>query len=112
MTRRGVGREPWQPCGWRRTGGANPGHADQAGAMARHRVVVYPPTKAGGCRLRVDGCILGTAYSLHDLSVFLCHAGIMGLTEVDLAAEDPIKYVSELIEWRGGSPGTWETVKA
>ncbi|MET9049275.1 hypothetical protein [Streptomyces sp. NPDC004362] len=79
--------------------------------MARHRVVVYPPTKAGGRRLRVDGCILGTAYSLHDLSVFLCHAGIMGLTEVDLAAEDPIEYVSELIEWRGGSPGTWENVK-
>ncbi|MEV7364427.1 MULTISPECIES: hypothetical protein [unclassified Streptomyces] len=76
--------------------------------MARHRVIVYPPTKTGGRRVRVDGCILGTAYSPHDLSVFLCHAGIMGLTEVDLAAEDPIEYVSELIERRGGGPGVWK----
>ncbi|TFV33992.1 hypothetical protein E4K10_43245 [Streptomyces sp. T1317-0309] len=73
--------------------------------MARHRVVVCPPTKTGGRRVGVDVCILGTAYSVHDLSVFLCHAGIMGLTGVDLAAEDPIEYVSELIEWRGGAPG-------
>ncbi|MFJ6115447.1 hypothetical protein [Streptomyces sp. NPDC092129] len=76
--------------------------------MARRRVIVYPPTKTGGRRVRVDGCILGTAYSLHDLSAFLCHAGIQGLTEVDLAAEDPIEYVCELIEWRGGGPAVWE----
>ncbi|MFC9091165.1 MULTISPECIES: hypothetical protein [unclassified Streptomyces] len=55
----------------------------------------------------MDGVILGTAYSLHDLSVFLCRAGLKGLTEVDLAAEDPIEYVGELIEWRGGGPQVW-----
>ncbi|MGW1530349.1 hypothetical protein [Streptomyces sp. NPDC002159] len=79
----------------------------KAGAMARRRVIVYPPTKSGGRRVRVGECTLGTAYSLHDLSVFLCHAGIEGLTEVDLAAEDPIEGARELIEWRGGGPGVW-----
>lgn len=67
----------------------------------------YPPAGTGGRRVRVDGVILGTAYSLHDLSVFLCRAGLKGLTEVDLAAEDPIEYVGELIEWRGGGPQVW-----
>jgi len=82
-------------------------HADKAGTMARRRVIVYPPAGTGGRRVRVDGVILGTAYSLHDLSVFLCRAGLKGLTEVDLAAEDPIEYVGELIEWRGGGPQVW-----
>ncbi|MET8787648.1 hypothetical protein [Streptomyces sp. NPDC004589] len=75
--------------------------------MARRRVIVYPPTKTGGRRVRVDGCILGTAYSLHDLCAFLCRAGISGLTEVDLACEDTIDAAGELIEWRGGGPGVW-----
>ncbi|MFE1849895.1 hypothetical protein [Streptomyces sp. NPDC059489] len=70
-------------------------------------MIVYPPNKSGGRRVRVGGCILGTAYSLNDLSVFLCHAGIEGLTEVDPAAEDPIKGARELIEWRGGGPEVW-----
>ncbi|MFE9127489.1 hypothetical protein ACFYOF_19115 [Streptomyces sp. NPDC007148] len=60
----------------------------------------------------MDGAILGTAYSLHDLSVFLCRAGLKGLTEVDLAAEDPIEYVGELIEWRGGGPQVWAYLTA
>ncbi|MFE1852158.1 hypothetical protein [Streptomyces sp. NPDC059489] len=76
--------------------------------MARCRVIVYPPTKTGGRRVCVGGCILGTAYSLHDLSVFLCRASITGLTDVDLVAEDPIEDASELIDWRGGGPDAWE----
>ncbi|MGW5063892.1 hypothetical protein ACWEQ2_42640 [Streptomyces sp. NPDC004096] len=76
--------------------------------MARHRVIVYPPTKAGGRRVRVEACILGTAYSLHDLSVFLCRVGIKGLAEVDATAEDRIEDARELIEWRRGGPGVWE----
>ncbi|MFD5566669.1 hypothetical protein [Streptomyces cadmiisoli] len=64
------------------------------------RVVVYPPTEAGGRRVRVDGRILGTAYSLHDLTVFLQHAGLEGWDELDVAGW-------EGIEWRGGGPDDW-----
>ncbi|MGQ5653207.1 hypothetical protein ACWDWT_11640 [Streptomyces sp. NPDC003343] len=42
--------------------------------MARRRVIVYPPAGTAGRRVRVDGAILGTAYSLHDLSVFAVQA--------------------------------------
>ncbi|TFV34108.1 hypothetical protein E4K10_44530 [Streptomyces sp. T1317-0309] len=35
--------------------------AGEAGAVARHRVIIYPPTPTGGRRVRVDGTILGTA---------------------------------------------------
>lgn len=51
--------------------------------------------------MRVDGKILGTAYSLHDLSVFLEHAGLEGWDELDVVA-------SGLIEWRGGGPDVWQ----
>jgi hypothetical protein len=40
------------------------------------------------------------AYSLHDLTVFLHHAGLMGGDEVDVAE-------AELIEWHGGGPEVW-----
>ncbi|MGW2939539.1 hypothetical protein ACWDA7_49460 [Streptomyces sp. NPDC001156] len=46
--------------------------------MARRRVIVYPPSETGGRRVRVDGVILETAYSLQDLSMFLCRAGARG----------------------------------
>ncbi|MEV6699323.1 hypothetical protein AB0M68_19465 [Streptomyces sp. NPDC051453] len=48
----------------------------------------------------MDGKTLGTAYSLHDLTVFLQHAGIDGWDELDVAGSD-------LIEWRGGGPDVW-----
>ncbi|POX51090.1 hypothetical protein [Streptomyces sp. Ru72] len=69
--------------------------------MAERRVIVYPPSESGGRRVRVDGEILGTAYSLHDLTVFLQHAGLEGVDEVDVAE-------SPLIEWHGGGPEVWE----
>ncbi|MCX4993823.1 hypothetical protein [Streptomyces longwoodensis] len=69
--------------------------------MATPRVVVYPPSETGGRRVRVDGEILGTAYTLHDVSVFLERAGLEGWDELDVAQ-------AEMIEWRGGGPGQWE----
>ncbi|MFF6829616.1 hypothetical protein [Streptomyces longwoodensis] len=69
--------------------------------MSTPRVVVYPPSETGGRRVRVDGEILGTAYSLHDVSVFLERAGLEGWDELDVAQ-------AELIEWRGGGPDQWE----
>jgi hypothetical protein len=51
--------------------------------MAERRVIVSPPTETGGRRVQVDDKTLGTAYSLHDLTVFLERAGLEGLDEVD-----------------------------
>ena len=68
--------------------------------MAERRVIVYPPSESGGRRVRADGEILGTAYSLHDLTVFLQHAGLEGVDEVDVAE-------SPMIEWHGGGPEVW-----
>ncbi|MGW5661637.1 hypothetical protein ACWEWG_16275 [Streptomyces sp. NPDC003758] len=72
--------------------------------MAERRVIVYPPSESGGRRVRADGEILGTAYSLHDLTVFLQHAGLEGVDEVDVAE-------SPLIEWHGGGPEVWERAR-
>jgi hypothetical protein len=72
--------------------------------MAARPVVVYPPAEGGGRRVRVDGRILGTAYTLHDLTVFLERSGLEGVDELDVAASD-------LIEWRGGGPDDWESTE-
>ncbi|MDX3069605.1 hypothetical protein AB0G86_34855 [Streptomyces scabiei] len=63
-------------------------------------VVVYPPDKDGSRRVRVDGEILGRAYSLRDVAEFLRRAGIEDADETYVAA-------SGLIEWRGGGPHAW-----
>jgi hypothetical protein len=68
--------------------------------MSERRVIVSPPSETGGRQVRVDDETLGTAYSLHDLSVFLERAGLEGLDEVDVAD-------SPLIEWHGGGPEVW-----
>ncbi|MFJ1653502.1 hypothetical protein ACIOC2_19355 [Streptomyces sp. NPDC088337] len=64
------------------------------------RVIVHPLGEGGGRRVTVDEVALGTAYSLHDLVVFLEHAGLEGWDELDVAGSD-------LIEWRGGGPEDW-----
>ncbi|MEU5281141.1 hypothetical protein AB0G87_32575 [Streptomyces asoensis] len=64
-------------------------------------VVVYPPDEGGGRRVRVDGEILGRAYSLRDIAEFLRRAGIEEVDEGYVA-------MSGLIEWRGGGPDIWE----
>ncbi|WP_448317215.1 hypothetical protein [Streptomyces sp. CO7] len=63
-------------------------------------VVVEPPGPSGGRRVRVDGRVLGTAFSLRDVTAFLQEAGLQGWDELDVAA-------SGLIDWRGGGPDTW-----
>ncbi|MFF9123188.1 hypothetical protein ACF09J_07800 [Streptomyces sp. NPDC014889] len=64
------------------------------------RVIVDPPGKGGGRQVHADGTTLGTAYSLHDLSVFMERAGLEGLDELDVA-------MSPLVEWHGGGPEVW-----
>ncbi|MBW5420299.1 hypothetical protein GKQ77_01770 [Streptomyces sp. BG9H] len=63
-------------------------------------VVIYPPDGDGGRRVRVDGTILGRAYSVRDVVAFLQEAGLQGWDEMDVVR-------SSLIEWRGGSPEEW-----
>jgi hypothetical protein len=63
-------------------------------------VVVEPPGPSGGRRVRVDGRVLGTAFSLRDVTAFLQEAGLQGWDELDVAA-------SSLIDWRGGGPDAW-----
>lgn len=65
--------------------------------MPGARVVVQPPSESGGRRVRVDGQILGVAYSREDVEEFLRRAGL----------EDPDVLVPGLVEWRGGGPDTW-----
>ncbi|MGW2708668.1 hypothetical protein ACWC4J_06700 [Streptomyces sp. NPDC001356] len=69
---------------------------------AQRPVTVYPPSPTGGRRVRVDGEILGLAYSLVDVAEFLRRAGLDGIEPEDVVR-------SELIEWRGGGPLVWGT---
>ncbi|MEU1600048.1 hypothetical protein ABZ468_46560 [Streptomyces sp. NPDC005708] len=50
--------------------------------MAEPRVIVSPPEETGGRCIQIDDQILGTAHSLHDLSVFLDRVGMEGWDEV------------------------------
>ncbi|WDV56729.1 hypothetical protein PV963_07395 [Streptomyces coeruleorubidus] len=69
--------------------------------MAERRVIVDPPSGTGGRRVRIDGRIIGTAYSLHELTVFLQNAGLTGWDELDVIESD-------LIEWHEGGPEMWK----
>ncbi|MFJ4972785.1 hypothetical protein [Streptomyces sp. NPDC088755] len=66
--------------------------------MTRAPIVVHRPSVSGGRRVTVHGRgrdeILGTAYSDHDLVVFLEGAGV---TEPDSILDDP-----QWVEWRDG----------
>ncbi|MFH9403285.1 hypothetical protein ACH4JS_26570 [Streptomyces sp. NPDC017638] len=63
-------------------------------------VVIYPPDQEGGRRVRVDGKLLGRAYSVRDVAAFMQEAGLEGWDEMDVIR-------SGLIEWRGGGPEAW-----
>ena len=65
-----------------------------------HPVIVYPPDEQGGRRVRVDGTILGRAYSVRDCAAFMQEAGLQEFDEMDVVR-------SALIEWRGGGPDVW-----
>ncbi|MGW2945765.1 hypothetical protein [Streptomyces sp. NPDC001226] len=68
--------------------------------MVEHCVIVRGPSGSGGRRVCIDGETLGTAYSLHDLTVFLRYVGLVGGDELDVAESD-------LIQWHGGGPEVW-----
>jgi hypothetical protein len=63
-------------------------------------VIVYPPGEGGGRRVRVDGTILGLAYSVRDIVAFLQEAGLQDWDEMDVVR-------SGLIDWRGGRADVW-----
>lgn len=68
--------------------------------MSGPRLVVHPPDSHGWRRVRYDGQLLGTAYRMSDIPVFLTAAGMADAEDIDLT--DP-----EIVEWRGGGPETW-----
>ncbi|MYV41075.1 hypothetical protein GT030_19915 [Streptomyces sp. SID1328] len=68
--------------------------------MAPARVVVHPPGETGGRRVTVNDEFVGTAWSAHDLTVFLQRAGLEGWDELDVLAWDGI-------EWRGAGIDVW-----
>ncbi|MEU6655841.1 hypothetical protein ABZ904_42395 [Streptomyces sp. NPDC046900] len=72
-------------------GYAHSAPAREAGVMAKHRMIVFPPSKTGGRRVQVDGDMPVRAYSLQDLSVFLERAGIEDWTGVNQMAEDLVE---------------------
>ncbi|MEU1594494.1 hypothetical protein ABZ468_16890 [Streptomyces sp. NPDC005708] len=63
-------------------------------------MIVAAPCGCGGRRITVDDETMGMAYSLHDLTVFLKFAGLVGGDELDVVESD-------LIEWYGGGPEVW-----
>ncbi|EGX60124.1 hypothetical protein SZN_09386 [Streptomyces zinciresistens K42] len=63
-------------------------------------VVIYPPDEDGGRRVRIDGTILGRAYSVQDVAAFIQTAGLPSFDEMDVVR-------STLIDWRGGGPHVW-----
>jgi hypothetical protein len=68
--------------------------------MPQPRVIVSPPSPAGGRQVRVDDRVLGIAHSLHDLTAFLCDAGLTGWNDLDVLEAD-------FIEWHEGGPEVW-----
>jgi hypothetical protein len=65
--------------------------------MSPLRLVVEPPSRSGGRRVRVDAEILGVAYGPVDVIEFARRAG---LENVDLEDE-------AVVDWRGGGPDYW-----
>ncbi|MFF5984407.1 hypothetical protein ACFY78_36750 [Streptomyces olindensis] len=63
-------------------------------------VVIYPPDEDGGRRVRIEGAIVGRAFSMQDVAAFMQEAGLQQFDEMDVVR-------SSLIEWRGGGPDVW-----
>ncbi|MEU2424738.1 hypothetical protein ABZ619_27580 [Streptomyces sp. NPDC007851] len=68
--------------------------------MVQGSVSVAAPGGSGGRRVCFGGRFLGTAYSLHELTLLLRDAGLVRGDELDVAE-------SGLIEWYGGGPEVW-----
>ncbi|KOG33024.1 hypothetical protein [Streptomyces resistomycificus] len=71
--------------------------------MTSAPIVVHHPSRTGGRPVTVHSHgrdeILGTAYSDHDLVVFLEGAGVV---DPEGVLDDP-----RWVEWRGGGPHEW-----
>ncbi|MEW1569878.1 hypothetical protein AB0454_44110 [Streptomyces sp. NPDC093509] len=71
--------------------------------MSSVPIVVHRPSLSGGRRVSVHGHgrdeILGTAYSDHDLVVFL---EAVGISDPELVLDDP-----RWVEWRDGPAHEW-----
>ncbi|MER7721626.1 hypothetical protein ABTX99_32685 [Streptomyces flaveolus] len=63
-------------------------------------IVVYPPARDGGRRVRFDSAFLGMAYTLVDIAEFLRRAGMEDVEASDVQS-------AQWIEWRGGGPHDW-----
>ncbi|MEU0459758.1 hypothetical protein ABZ322_44180 [Streptomyces sp. NPDC006129] len=63
--------------------------------------MIYPPDEDGGRRVRIDGAIVGRAFSVQDVARFTQEAGLQDFDEMDVVR-------SSLIEWRGGGPDAWQ----
>lgn len=63
-------------------------------------VVIYPPDREGGRRVRISDAIVGRAFSVQDVARFMQEAGLQEFDELDVVR-------SGLIEWRGGGPDVW-----
>ncbi|OXS31203.1 hypothetical protein [Streptomyces sp. XY006] len=64
-------------------------------------VTIYPPDEDGGRRVRIDGAIVGRAFSVRNVARFMQEAGLQEFDEMDVVR-------TRLIEWRGGAPEDWE----
>lgn len=62
--------------------------------------MVEAPGAHGGRCVHLSGQFVGTAYSLHELTRLLRHAGLACRDDVDVAESD-------LIEWHGGGREVW-----
>ena len=67
---------------------------------AAHCIVVEPPSRSGGRRVRVGAEILGVAYGEADVVEFARRAGVDSDDIGGLADSD-------LIDWHGGGPDVW-----
>ncbi|WP_327669475.1 MULTISPECIES: hypothetical protein [unclassified Streptomyces] len=63
-------------------------------------IVIYPPDEDGGRRVRVDGTILGRAFTVRDVAAFMQEAGLQEWDEMDVVR-------TSLIDWRGGGADRW-----
>ncbi|MFJ9729620.1 hypothetical protein ACIRP3_43580 [Streptomyces sp. NPDC101209] len=61
---------------------------------------ITPPDHEGGQLVRSHHKVVGRAYDLQTMIVFLHRASLNPEDEDDVA-------VSDLIEWNGGGPHTW-----
>src|SRR5690606_10289131 len=75
-------RAGWQNGAVGRAACVNTVHA--GGMASGPPVVIYPPDEDGGRRVRIDGEILGRAFSTRDVAAFMQEAGLQEFDEMDV----------------------------